>query len=483
MKGLDEAVLTAQELELVAARERAGAVARIADELREARSHVVSLEGQLASERERAGQAQVGLDALEVDFGVWKSQVGVPSPLGVEAATEFVEETRRGRDALDERDRLTSDQRRVAAEIDAWNGEVDAVLRDAAAPRLDTGLDRPQQGSDDERIAALLLLRDRCAADRVAREGRELLERRGVDLRDRLVACEETLAGSRAALSALLEDARVEDVSELQRHIAIDAEATALGRRVSDAEAELARRLEGAGSESAAELREELAQGRVDEWEEQAAGAHARVTLVQTERDEVLREHQDRVRDRKGLEESTDLMDFELQKAALEQELREVLDEWRHLRVSASLIEEALDRFEGQHQPGVLREASELFARVTASRYPRIVASESRAGFAVLTQDGAHRDPAELSQGTREQLYLCIRLGLVAELARADRALPVVMDDVLVNFDDDRAAAMAEVLARFAADHQLFFFTCSSRTRDLLAATGPAVDVRPIGEA
>ena len=199
-------------------------------------------------------------------------------------------------------------------------------------------------------------------------------------------------------------------------------------------------------------------------------------------RDAVLREHQDHARACQELEQSTDVIDLELHRNALEQQLHDVVDDWRRLRLAARLMEVALERFEGRHQPGVLREASRLFDRVTAGRYPRIVQSDARAGFSVLTAEGTHRDPADLSRGTTEQLYLCIRLGLVAELARSGRGLPVVMDDVLVNFDDRRAAATAGVLADFASDHQILFFTCSSRTRDLLAAAGPQVDVRFLRE-
>ena len=89
----------------------------------------------------------------------------------------------------------------------------------------------------------------------------------------------------------------------------------------------------------------------------------------------------------------------------------------------------------------------------------------------------------ELSRGTAEQLYLCVRLGLVAELSRTRVPLPVVMDDVLVNFDDERAAAMARVLAGFAAHHQLFFFTCNRRTRDLLVGAAAGVEERALGTA
>jgi uncharacterized protein YhaN len=288
---------------------------------------------------------------------------------------------------------------------------------------------------------------------------------------------------ARRLLGGLIEEAGVADVEELQRRIAASDEAAKVQGRAAASEGELERRLEAAGTAEAARLREELPKSRVAEWDDLARLARERVGSLQNERDGVLRQHQDRARDRKRLEESSDVMDFELAKSSLEQELSEVVDEWRRLRLAGSLIEAALERFEAQHQPGVLSEASRLFAAVTDGRYPRIVQSEGRTGFSVVTAEGTHRGPEELSQGTTEQLYLCIRLGLVAELARGGRSLPVVMDDVLVNFDDERAAAMAGVLRDFARDHQVLFFTCSSWTRDLLLAAGSDVSLRSLSAA
>jgi uncharacterized protein YhaN len=390
----------------------------------------------------------------------------------VEATADFLEDAHRGRDALDARGRLDSEAARLDAEIETWKADVDAVL-------VEAGVSPPAE--DEARVAALAALRGRCGADRAAREGREPLERRAAELRDRFAAVEADLARAKAALAELLAEAGASEVAVLQRAIATAAAKAELDARVEAGEQELRRRLEAAGRDEAAALREELPHGSVEAWEERAAAAEDRAALVAVERDEVLREHQDRARDRKRLEESTDVMDLELRRGALEQQLREVLDEWRRLRLAAQLVEEALRRFEEAHQPGVLREASELFDRVTAGRYPRIVQAEGRDSFAVVSADGIHCSPGDLSQGTREQLYLCIRLGLVAELARSGRGLPVVMDDVLVNFDDDRAAAMADVLSAFGARHQLLFFTCSSRTRDLLSAAAPEAEVRRIG--
>jgi hypothetical protein len=73
-----------------------------------------------------------------------------------------------------------------------------------------------------------------------------------------------------------------------------------------------------------------------------------------------------------------------------------------------------------------------------------------------------HSLPVELlSRGTREQLFLSLRLALASCYARRGAPLPLVLDDVLVNFDADRAKAAAAVLRDFAAaGHQLLIFTC-----------------------
>jgi uncharacterized protein YhaN len=78
--------------------------------------------------------------------------------------------------------------------------------------------------------------------------------------------------------------------------------------------------------------------------------------------------------------------------------------------------------------------------------------------------------PIDLSRGTREQLYLAVRLGLIEEFAQRGTSLPLVLDEVLVNFDPDRMAAVARELARFAEHHQVLLFTChpevAQRVRD-----------------
>ena len=112
-------------------------------------------------------------------------------------------------------------------------------------------------------------------------------------------------------------------------------------------------------------------------------------------------------------------------------------------------LEAVREVYERQRQPEVLREASEYFAKLTGGRYTRAWTS---LGHRVLWVDDAEGKPLavdKLSRGTREQLFLSLRLALVSAYARRGVRLPIVMDDVLVNFDVGRVKAAVDVLRDF----------------------------------
>ena len=79
------------------------------------------------------------------------------------------------------------------------------------------------------------------------------------------------------------------------------------------------------------------------------------------------------------------------------------------------------------------------------------------------------KPPERLSRATAEQLFLALRLSYIDNLAGAHPSLPVLMDDVLVNFDDDRRWAAARVITEFAASRQVVYFTCHPATAEAFA--------------
>ena len=92
---------------------------------------------------------------------------------------------------------------------------------------------------------------------------------------------------------------------------------------------------------------------------------------------------------------------------------------------------------------------------------------------------GASKQPAELSRGTREQLYLALRFGLIREFGEHAERLPVVVDEALVNFDPERARLAAESFAQLAETNQVLVFTCHPSTAEMFAdaAGAQVVDI------
>ncbi|MEA1933838.1 MAG: hypothetical protein U9N60_05340, partial [Thermodesulfobacteriota bacterium] len=76
-----------------------------------------------------------------------------------------------------------------------------------------------------------------------------------------------------------------------------------------------------------------------------------------------------------------------------------------------------------------------------------------------------HLPLLHLSRGTVEPLYLALRLALIADYSRSPGgAPPVLMDDILVNFDDKRSHYAAEAINRLGQDTQVLLLTCHERT-------------------
>jgi len=85
-----------------------------------------------------------------------------------------------------------------------------------------------------------------------------------------------------------------------------------------------------------------------------------------------------------------------------------------------------------------------------------------------------------LSRGTAEQLYLALRFGFIREYSKRSEPLPLIMDEILVNFDSPRAKATASVLADFSREHQILYFTCHPEAVALFREVDPKIPVMEI---
>ncbi|MDX9785541.1 MAG: AAA family ATPase [Desulfobacterales bacterium] len=138
--------------------------------------------------------------------------------------------------------------------------------------------------------------------------------------------------------------------------------------------------------------------------------------------------------------------------------------DWCRYALAGHLLERAQARYETENQPRVLQDAASFFQSFTRGRYVRLVAPMGEETIQAVTATHRSLRPEALSRGTAEQLYLAIRFGFIRHRARHSEPLPVIMDDILVNFDPGRAQAAAEAIAELSQTHQVLFFTCHPET-------------------
>ena len=86
---------------------------------------------------------------------------------------------------------------------------------------------------------------------------------------------------------------------------------------------------------------------------------------------------------------------------------------------------------------------------------------------------GHRRRATQMSDGTRDQLYLALRLAFISQHLEQGEPLPLILDDILVNFDDERTQATLEVLNELAERTQILYFTHHQLVVDLAERLRP----------
>jgi uncharacterized protein YhaN len=140
------------------------------------------------------------------------------------------------------------------------------------------------------------------------------------------------------------------------------------------------------------------------------------------------------------------------------------------LRLSQTLLKREVDLYRTRHQGPVLSRANELFPRLTLSRYRGLDVEYDERDEAVLCavrKDGKTVRVSGMSDGTRDQLYLALRVASIERFLANNPPLPLILDDAFVHFDDQRAEAALRVLAELCDQTQVLFFTHHRRMVDL----------------
>lgn len=441
--------------------------AKLVEEEGARRSARVELETDLRGKVEALSDVEEELDLAAKEKSDWQEawpevvrRAGLAEGVGPSEAQELV---RALEEAAGRREEIENLERRISgidADRAAFTTEVEALCENLA-PEL-TAL-------EPEAAATALhakLSEQRTRMERVT----TLTDRRETTARS-VAAAEQEIAAAEASIKVLLRAAGTEDVDRLPEIERRSGRAQALRREIEGLE----RQVIEAGEDDFASLVAD-AQGfdrdaGATQLEELADGAQE----LTAERDRVRDEVFSRRQDLEGLEGDTEAVrareDIEMARGRVE---TAALAHSR-ARLAGLSVRRAIERYRREHQSPMLDRAKELFRRFSKGTFSDLYVDVEDSGNAVLIgrqYDGALRKVDQMSKGTREQLFLALRIAAIERYVETAGPVPVIFDDVFSESDEPRSERIFEALGELAQKTQV---TVLTHHRHLIDVAGRAL--------
>ena len=317
-------------------------------------------------------------------------------------------------------------------------GRVVSVLYDDLAIAREAERLRKQTDADIERETTRIQQAQRAASSQRERLA-ELMRRAGVQSQDELPLV-ETNSARKQLLSS-----RIDEIGEQ------------LVRSAAKPLAEVLVEVEGHDSSTTAARLTEI-EGTLRDHEAQAESAHAHLLEANREFDAI---------------DGGDVS------AQAQQEAEELIARIaRHARTYARtrlaevVVSRVVQAYRERHQGPVLQRAGEIFASITLGSFSSLITDYEDDKQVLLGQrpDTTRVGVFGMSQGARDQLFLSLRIAAIEEHLKQREAIPLVIDDLLVQFDDARVAATLSILADLAQHTQVLFFTHHGHLCELAAS-------------
>jgi uncharacterized protein YhaN len=421
---------------------------------REATSVRASLEAKLSSAERVLAAAQRELATTAQTSADWhwawpqrRLEAGLPETATPDSAQEIARAIDEG---LAQQEKVADLERRIAG-IDADRAEFEAAVEKLCA-------DLAPELAGLEALRAAAELHVRLTEHERSRERRDgLIEQRASKAED-VAALENDIAEAEAVIEGLVVLAGANGRTELPSVEAQVERARQLRTEIEQTEAQVAEGGEGRFVDLAA-----ASQG----FDRDAAA----VELSELgERAEQLRAERDEIKERIG-ERRRELADAETDVSAVEAAqdvalaraaVTEAAVAHAKAKLAGVVVRRAMERYRAQHQDPLLQRANELFKRFTLGSFVELFVDTDDRGAAVLV--GRERGRVlkrvpEMSKGTREQLFLALRIAAIERYVASSGAVPVVFDDVFVESDPPRSERIFEALGELATQTQVIVLT------------------------
>ncbi len=368
-------------------------------------------------------------------------------------------------DSIMSRDEAASERRRCEAVIEDFKGRTKRLLMSTHRPVPSFDRDFVSE------IHRIIEIQESAVVDSsAARATAEDIENRQLSFD----AQQDEVRRIIEDLNALFSEGGAEDEAGFRDRAVHFEKRTSLEREITERESRI-RTISGAADLQAleAELQNETKadlQAMCDRLENE-------IETSETRLDQLVRDAADAHAERRNLASNDQIAVLRAEEERLTEEIRERAFQWSRFSIAAHLLDTAKARFEESHQPEVIQYATKFFSEITDGRYQKVFAPHEADHIDVVDAHGKRFSAEVLSRGTQEQLYLAIRFGYIRAREKNSEPLPIIMDDVLVNFDPERAKRAAAAIVEMAKTNQVLFFTCHPSAVDVFRTVDDSLEV------
>ncbi|MCF6210629.1 MAG: AAA family ATPase [Gammaproteobacteria bacterium] len=220
----------------------------------------------------------------------------------------------------------------------------------------------------------------------------------------------------------------------------------------------------------------------IAELEAEAADTHSDVLPVQIEElrnkiDDELEPKRTELAETKGREEKElELMNGSDHAAALAEQAQAILarirsdaEHYVRVKLAGRILKDEIECYRKENQGPLVKRASEHFSALTLGSFEGLMTDfndKDEPILAGIRSDGERVTVEGMSTGSRDQLYLALRLASLEKYMESAEPMPFIVDDVLVDFDDERSEAALNALAILAEKTQVILFTHHSQVVD-----------------
>jgi uncharacterized protein YhaN len=407
------------------------------------------LEKELAVTTLRLEKNEANLDQWQKQWEHAVKPIGLMADAMPAQAVAVLEDLKILFDKLKDADILQQRIQGICRDETAFNDRV-AQLVQSVAPDL-------RGHASDE---AVLELQNRLKQSRDARSKQQTLEKQLAEERLRFSQAEEKIASIQVALTRMCGEAACTYYTELPEVEKLSSRRRRLKTDLKNAEDRL-RQISGGAT-----VTEFVQEASVVDPDALISDIHLLSEKIDGLSNEKSRIDQIIGRERNEL----DKMDGSAKAAVIAEEIQflsggiaHAVEKYARLKIAGKVLSMAIERYRDKNQGPILERASHLFEQITLGSFKALRAEYDSGGQPILVGvrqgNGDIVSVEGMSDGTADQLYLALRLSGMESYLENNEPMPFIVDDILIKFDNERAAAALRILAKLSEKTQVIFFT------------------------